>query len=118
MANPNIVQIASLIGKSNSAIISTSVSTLVANGSGSNQLIKITSLRVTNAVLASAAITVDLYRSGQSYPLVANHVIDSNEPSVLITKDNGIYLEEGDSIRCNSNANVGLAAICSFEVIT
>ena len=117
MATPNIVQVSSLTGRTNAAIITTTVSTLLANPISSNKLVKVTSLRVTNADTTPSSVTFELYRLGNSYPLVLNHVLNASSPTVLVTKDSAIYLEEGDEIRCNSNANVGLAAICSFEVI-
>jgi len=119
MANPNIVDVTSIYGKTAVADLTTSVSALVSNSAASGKILKINSLVVSNIDGSNAAdITVDLFRSSTAYNLIKTVSVPADASLVVISKETSIYLEEGDSLRCTAGADSDLQAICSYEEIS
>lgn len=119
MANPNIVGVTSIYGKTAVQAVTTTATAIVTNSAASGKILKVNSLAVSNVDgTDSADITVDLYRSSTAYHLVKTVTIPADSTLVVISKENGIYLEEGDALRCTASANSDLEAICSYEEIS
>ncbi len=116
MAAPNIVNVATITGKTAVQAVTTTATAIVSNGAGSNQVLKINALYVANVDGANnAEITVDLFRSSVAYRLALTVVVPADAVLDVISK--AIYLEEGDSLRLTANANSDLEAVCSYEII-
>lgn len=119
MAAPNIVNVATITGKSAVANVTTVATDIVTNGSGSGQLHKIDSLVISNLnVSTSANVTASLFRSSTEYKLAHQIVVPAQGSLVVISKDTMIYLEEGDTLRLTAGANNYLHAVCSYEIIS
>ena len=119
MAAPNIVNVTTIIGHTDVQSVTTSASAIVTNSAASGKVFKINSLIVSNIDGTNPAdITIDLFRSSTSYYLASTITVPADATLVVISKDNPIYLEEGDSIRCLASANGDLQAICSYEEIS
>ena len=119
MAAPNIVNVATINGKTAVANVSTVAADIVTNSAASGKVFKINSLVVSNIDGTSAAdITASLYRSSFEYKLVHTISVPADAALVVISKDTSIYLEEGDSIRVTASANGDLQAVCSYEEIS
>jgi hypothetical protein len=119
MANPNIVGVTSILGKTTVLDVTTTITNLVSNDTGSNKVFKINSLIIANIDGVNAAdITVDLFRSSVSYKLASTITVPADASLVVISKDTSLYLEEGDIIRCQASVNGDLQAICSYEEIS
>jgi len=117
MAAPNIVNVASITGKTAVQAVGTSATAIVTNSSGSNKVFKVNALYISNVDGTNAAdITVDLFRSSTAYPLVSTVQVPSDSTLDLMSK--AIYLEEGDSLRCTASAASDLVAVCSYEEIS
>ena len=119
MAAPNIVNVATITGKTAVQAVTTSATAIVENTAGSNKVFKINSLIVANIDgTNSADVTVDLFRSSVAYKIASTITVPADASLVVISKENTIYLEEGDSLRCTASANSDLEAICSYEDIS
>jgi hypothetical protein len=119
MAAPNIVNVTTITGRTAVQSIGTSVATLVENTAASGTVVKINSIIVSNIDGVNAAdVTVELFRSSVAYRLASTITIPADSTLVVISKDNMIYLEEGDLIRCLASAAGDLQAICSYEIIS
>lgn len=119
MAAPNIVTTATINGKTAVANVSTTATAIVTNSAASNKAFKINTLTISNIDATNPAdITVDLFRSSVAYRLASTITIPSDASLVVISKENTIYLEEGDALRLTSSANSVLQAVCSYEDIT
>lgn len=119
MANPNIVGVTAIYGKTAVQSVGISAVAIVTNAAASGKVYKINSLIVSNIDGTNGAdITVDLYRSSVAYHIAKTVQIPADASLVLITKDNMIYLEEGDSLRCLASAAGDLQTICSYEEIS
>jgi hypothetical protein len=119
MANPNIVNVTNILGKTAVQAVTTSPVAIVSNTAGSNKIFKINSLTVANIDgVNSANITVDLFRGGVAYEVAFTVAVPADSTLVVISKDTSIYLEEGDSLRCTASVAGDLDAICSYEEIS
>lgn len=119
MANPNIVDVTSIYGKTAVQAVGTSASAIVVNSSSSGKIFKINSLIISNVDgTNSADVTVDLFRSSTSYKIANTIAVPADSTLVLISKDTSIYLEEGDSLRLLASASGDLEAVCSYEEIS
>jgi hypothetical protein len=119
MAAPNIVNVATIIGKTAVLAATTSASAIVTNSAASGKVLKINSLSIANINGTSAAdITVDLFRSSVAYRLLFTVSVPADATLVAISKDTSIYLEEGDSLRLTASVNSYLEGVCSYEEIS
>ena len=119
MANPNIVNVTTITGKTAVQAVGTSATAIVTNAAASGKIYKINSLIISNIDgTNSADITVDLYRSSTAYHLVKTVTVDADSSFSPIDKNLSIYLEEGDSLRLTASAAGDLEAICSYEEIS
>lgn len=116
MTAPNIVNVGTITGKTAVLAITTSATAIVSNSGGSNTVLKVNALYVSNIDgTNNADVNVDLYRSSTAYRIAYTVVVPADAVLDVISK--AIYLEEGDSLRLTANANTRLEAICSYEII-
>jgi hypothetical protein len=119
MANPNIVNVSDIRGKTAVQAVTTAATAIVSNSAGSNKVFKINSLTIANVDgVNSADITVDHFRSSTARRIAFTIAVPADSTLVVISKDTAIYLEEGDSLRCTASANGDLEAVCSYEEIS
>lgn len=124
MANPNIVNVTDIRGKTVVTDLTTTNATLVVeNTAASNKVFKINSLIVSNVDGSSAAdITVSLYSEdnigGTATQIVSTVSVPADASLVVISKDTSIYLEEDKSIGATASAANDLKVVCSYEEIS
>jgi hypothetical protein len=117
MAAPNIVNVATITGKTAVQAVGTSATAIVTNSGSSGKVFKVNALYVANVDgAASADITVDLFRSSTAYPIASTVAVPADNSLDIMAK--AIYLEEGDSLRCTASASGDLVAVCSYEEIS
>lgn len=117
MSAPNIVNVTTITGKTAVQQIGTSATAIVANGAGSNKVIKVNALYVSNVDGTNPAnLDVDLYRSSTPYRLASTIAVPADSSLDVISK--AIYLEEGDELRLTASATGDLEAVCSYEEIS
>lgn len=120
MANPNIVDVTSIFGKTAGQEVTTSATAIVTNSASSGEIFKINSLIVSNIDGTNAAdITAYVHKNATTaYYLAYTISVPEDSTLVVISKDTSIYLEENDSIYLQASANSDLSAVCSYEVIS
>jgi hypothetical protein len=124
MAAPNVVNVATITGKTAVTSLTTTDATLVVeNPASSNKVFKINSLIVSNVDGSSAAdITVSLYSEdnigGTATEIVKTVSVPADASLVVISKDTSIYLEEDKSIGATASAANDLKVVCSYEEIS
>jgi hypothetical protein len=124
MANPNIVNVTDIRGKT--AVVdltSTNATAVVSNAASSGKVFKINSLIVSNVDGSSAAdITISLYSQddigGTATQIVSTVSVPADASLVVISKDTSIYLEEDKSIGATASAANDLKVVCSYEEIS
>lgn len=124
MANPNIVNVTDIRGKTVVADLTTTNSTLVVeNVAASGKVFKINSLIVSNVDGSTAAdITINLFSEdnigGTGTQIVSTVTVPADASLVVIDKSTSIYLEEDRSIGATASAASDLKVVCSFEEIS
>lgn len=118
MAAPNLISSTTIIGKTHAEWVTTTMLPAISNGLNSNQVLRVNSLFVTNVGGAPTTCTVDLYRNSVSFKLAVDVPVSLGSPVVIIGKDTGIYIEEGDSIRISASQNGLLQFLISYEVMS
>ena len=117
MAAPNIVNVATITGKTSVLAVTTSATAIVTNSGSSGQVYKINALYVSNVDgTNNADLNVDIYRSSTAYHVAKTVNVPADATLDVISKS--IYLEEGDSLRLTASANSDLEAVCSYEIIS
>jgi NADPH-dependent 7-cyano-7-deazaguanine reductase QueF-like protein len=121
MANPNIVNVTSILGKTFQAALNTTLTTeLLANAAASGLVYKINNISVanidgTNAADASILIT----KSGGSPVAIASTISVPADSTLVVTdKNTSFYLEEGDNIEGGASADNDLVVTISYEIIS
>lgn len=117
MANPNIAQTASILGRTELQAVTTSATAIATNGAASNKVFKVNVLVVANIASSDVDVTVDVFRSGTATRMANAITIPANSSLALLAKENPVYLLEGDSLRLTASANSRAEAVCSFEEI-
>lgn len=118
MANPNIVEVSDIRGKTNALQVTTSALTILENNSSSGIVVKVNSLIVSNKdAEEDRDVSVFLNRDSVDYRIASTISVPLNATLVVISKDTGIYLQEGDTLKISGSANNALDAICSYEEI-
>ena len=117
MAAPNIVNVATITGKTAVQVVTTSATAIVTNSAASGKVFKVNALYVSNIDGTNAAdLNVDLYRSSTAYRIAYTVSVPADSSLDVLSKS--IYLEEGDALRLTASANTRLEAVCSYEEIS
>jgi hypothetical protein len=124
VANPNIVNVTSIYGKS--AVVdltSTSATSVVSNAASSGKVFKINSLIVSNVDGTNAAdITINYYSAaalgGTATQIVSTVSVPADSSLVVIDKNTSFYLEEDKSIGATAGSANDLKVLVSYEDIS
>ena len=118
MAAPNVVNVSSIIGKTQGGALATSLGDWVV--CPSDKLIKVNSIIVANVDgTANADATVVFYdaSASASIHLAKLVIVPSKSTLIVLGKDAPIYLEEGDKIQAQAGAAGDLEIIVAFEIL-
>ena len=103
MANPNIVSVATIRGKTDSA--------------ASGIVYKINSIVVTNVAGTDTTFRISFYDGTTDRFLAYNVTCPANTVVIVTDKNSSLYLEEGDSIRGGASTTSRLDYVISYETI-
>jgi hypothetical protein len=130
MANPNIVNVTSILGTTTYLTPSgTTAVVLLPNAAASNTVFKINQIVAAN-VNGSAAVdaTVSIYTNGAvaqgsapsggtAFPIVSTVSVPADASLIVTDKTTAIYLMEGTSLVVTSGTASGITYSVSYEVI-
>ena len=124
MAAPNIVNVATITGKTATvALSSTSATVLVTNAASSNKVFKINMIQVANVDGTNACdVTVDVHSAddgaGTAFSLVSTVSVPADASLVVLDKSTAVYLEEDMSITATAGTANDIAIVVSYEEIS
>jgi len=131
MANPNIVNVTSILGTTTYLTpSSTSAVVLLPNAAASGLVFKINQIVCANVNGTSAVnATVAIYSndavaqggtpsSGTAYPVISTIAVPASASVIAVDKTTAIYLMEGTSITVTSGTASGITYTISYEVIS
>ena len=123
MANPNIINVTSIIGNSLTVAVATTATQLASNAASSGKVFKINSILIANIDgTAAADITVNIYSAaalgGTALAIASTIAVPADASLIVIDKTTSFYLLENQSIGALASATGDLVATISFEEIT
>jgi len=124
MSAPNIVNVATITGKTATiALSSTNATAIVSNAASSSKVFKINNVIVSNVDGTNAAdITISVYSQddigGTAYPVASTISVPADTTLVVLDKNTALYLEENKSIGAVASVANDLVVVCSYEEIS
>ena len=123
MANPNIVNVTDIRGKTATLALTTTAQTLLSNAASSGKVFKINTIIVANIDGTSDQdVTVNYYPEddigGTGVAIVSTVTVPADATLVVLDKNSSIYLEEDRSIGALAGDDSDLVAIISYEEIS
>lgn len=118
MANPNIVNVTSIYGKTLQAALTTTLTTELLL-CATDKVYKINTILVANIDGTNAAdVSVFITKSGGSPIAIASTIsVPADATLVVSDKNSSFYLEEGDNIEAGASADNDLVITISYEII-
>jgi len=131
MANPNIVNVTTIYGKT--TYLTPSVTTalvLVPNAASSGKIFKINQITAANVDGTSAAdVTVSIYTDGAqaqgsapsggtAYPIASTISVPADTSVIIVDKSTAFYLEENTSVVVTSGTANDITFTISYEEIS
>ena len=131
MANPNIVNVTSILGETTylTPAVDTAV-VLLPNAASSGKVYKINQIVAANVDGSSAVdTTVSIYSNGAvaqgsapsggtAYPIVSTINVPADATLIVVDKTTAIYLMEGTSISVTSGTASKITYSISYEIIS
>jgi hypothetical protein len=124
MANPNIVNVTTILGKTSYLTpANTTSNVLLANPGSSNKIFKInmimaTNIDGTNAVDTSISVNTNSAGSGTSFPIASTIAVPADASLIVVDKSTALYLEEDKSITVTSGTASKISYVISYEEIS
>jgi len=118
MANPNIVNVTTILANTAMQTVGTSPADIVSNPSNSGCVYKINTISVSNYASNSYAVSVAVTIGGTSRYIARNVVVPATSSLSIVGKDTGFYLLENSSIQISSTFASAFHAIASWERIS
>jgi hypothetical protein len=119
MALPNLNRPASVLGKNATQAITTNATAIVSNAAASGKSIRIVSLYVANVDgTNSASLTASVFDGTTARHICNTVAVPADSTVSVLTREDIVYLNEGDSLRLTASVNGDLEAVCSYEEIS
>jgi len=119
MPLPNLNRPSSVIGQNATLALTTNATAIVSNGAASGKSIRVVSLYVSNVDGVNAAsVTVSVFNGTTARHLCNTVAVPADSTVSVVTREDIVYLNEGDSLRLTASANNDLEAVCSYEEIS
>jgi len=116
MANPNIVNVARILGNTVTGTLVSSNTVWLTNPASSGAIYKINSMTLANIDgIANTDISIIIKNAGANSFFLKTAVLPADASLVAIDKNNGFYLLENSSVGGNAGANSAAAYTISFE---
>jgi len=118
MAAPNTLNLTNVTLKTSFVALTTVTGNIITNSTSSNAVSKINDIIISNYTSTAISANVMVNRSSTIYYLAGNIIVPANSTLVVLGRDTAIYLEEGDVLQANVNANTSAHISAAYELIT
>jgi hypothetical protein len=119
MAAPNLKSPTTVIGKTVTYAVTTSLAVALINVASSGKVLKVNSVYCANVDGTDAAdISLALFDGTTNRYLAKTIAVPADATQVLVTREGYIYVEEGQSLTAVASADDGLELVISYEEIS
>ena len=116
MAQPNIVNVSSILGTSEVKVLTTTLTTTLVTAA-SDKVLKMNLIRCTNITDNDATVDFDVEVSG-THKKIANEVtVPANSVVDIVDKTSSFYLMETDLLRGGASAGSTIDVLVSYEIL-
>ena len=116
MAQPNIVNVSSILGTSEVKVLTTTLTTTLVTAA-SDKVLKMNLIRCTNITDNDATVDFDVEVAG-THKKIANEVtVPANSVVDITDKNSSFYLMETDLLRGGSSAADAIDVLISYEIL-
>lgn len=120
MANPNIMGVSAIRGKTTSILVPTTSCTIVTNPASSGQLYKINSILASNVTATAATVTLYMYSAAETYTATSGTVgtVTSNAYTLTVPMSAGPFLATSASISGSGVSPISTGTSVTVGTIT
>lgn len=119
MAAPNLKSLTTVTAKMVTYNCTSTLASVLANSAASGKVFKINNIRAANIDAVSAfSVDITVYRSSTHTYLANAIAIPVNSSLIVVSKEDYIYLEEGDAIYAKSSVSAKIDLTISYEEIS
>ena len=116
MAQPNIVNVSSILGTSEVKVLTTTLTTTLVTAA-SDKVLKMNLIRCTNITDNDATVDFDV-EVGGTHKKIANEVtVPANSVVDITDKNSSFYLMETDLLRGGASAGSTIDVLISYEIL-
>lgn len=116
MANPNIVNVASILGKTDVFALTTTSANIVT--AAAETVCKINTIQISNIDGTNAANVTINYYDGSNSRAIANIIsVPAQSTLIAVDKNGSFYLEENEKVQAFAGANSDLECLVSYEIL-
>jgi len=116
MAQPNIVNVSSILGTSEVKVLTTTLTTTLVTAA-SDKVLKMNLIRCTNITDNDATVDFDVEVAG-THKKIANEVtVPANSVVDIVDKNSSFYLMETDLLRGGASAATTIDVLISYEIL-
>lgn len=120
MANPNIMGVSAIRGKTTSILVPTTSCTIVTNPASSGQLYKINSILASNVTSTAATVTLYMYSAAETYTATSGTVgtVTSNAYTLTVPMSAGPFLATSTTITGSGVSSISTGTGATVSAIT
>lgn len=119
MANPNIVNVSSILGVTLVTTLITTANTTILVNNDANTVYKINVISASNTLPTSTAVlNLQVNNGSADESLLSTVDIASDSTLIAVDKNSSFYLTEGYSIKGSSGTNTSIDLLISYEKIS
>jgi len=116
MANPNIVNVSSILGKTDTFALTTTLTALVT--CATNKVYKVNSIMVANIDGTNAAdLTIKVNNGSDDRAIESTISVPADSTLVASDKNSSFYMEQGYVLKGQASANSDLECLVSYEIL-
>jgi len=118
MAAPNIVNVATINGRTTGAAVGTALTAVLTNAAASNYVYKVNTIMIANIDGTNdTTVRLTFNDNGVARYLLYDVDLIAKTTLIALSKDQSIYLEEGDSISVSATTSGDAHITISYEEI-
>lgn len=119
MAAPNLKSPITITAKTATYSATTTLASVLSNGASSGKAFRIHSIRAANVDgVSNYELDVSHYRGTTHTYLCKTSVVPADSTLIVLSREEVLYLEEGDALYAKANVNAKIDLLVSYEEIT
>ena len=116
MANPNIVNVTSILGKTDTFALTTTLTALVT--CATDKVYKVNTVMIANIDGSNAAdVTLKVNNGSDDRAIASTISVPADATLVSVDKNSTFYLEQGYVLKGQASANGDLECLVSYEIL-